>query len=55
MSQTPETRAVSRSVNVVDEDIEIFEAIHAKGTKIIHQMVPNDSAQDFMILLEKVR
>ncbi|MEQ9764882.1 PTS system mannose/fructose/N-acetylgalactosamine-transporter subunit IIB [Streptococcus jiangjianxini] len=55
MSQTPETRAVSRSVNVVDEDIQVFDAIHAKGTKIIHQMVPNDSAQDFMTLLDKVR
>ncbi|WP_438468201.1 PTS system mannose/fructose/N-acetylgalactosamine-transporter subunit IIB [Streptococcus pluranimalium] len=55
MSQSPETRSVTRSVNVVDEDIAAFDAIKAHGTKIIHQMVPNDSAQDFMTLLEKVR
>ncbi|MDY4510424.1 PTS system mannose/fructose/N-acetylgalactosamine-transporter subunit IIB [Streptococcus pluranimalium] len=55
MSQSPETRSVTRSVNVVDEDIAAFDAINAHGTKIIHQMVPNDSAQDFMSLLQKVR
>lgn len=55
MSQSPETRSVTRSVNVVDEDIAAFDAINAHGTKIIHQMVPNDSAQDFMNLLQKVR
>lgn len=37
MSQTPETRAVTRSVNVVDEDIKAFDAIKAHGTKIINQ------------------
>lgn len=55
MSQSPETRSVTRSVNVVDEDIAAFDAINAHGTKIIHQMVPNDSAQDFISLLQKVR
>lgn len=55
MSQTPETRSVTRSVNVVDEDIKVFDAIKAHGTKIVHQMVPNDSEQDFMPLLDKVR
>ncbi|MXQ49188.1 PTS transporter subunit IIB [Streptococcus pneumoniae] len=55
MSQSPETRSVTRSVNVVDEDIVAFDAIQGHGTKIIHQMVPNDSAQDFMSLLNKVR
>lgn len=55
MSQSSETRSVTRSVNVVDEDIVAFDAIQGHGTKIIHQMVPNDSAQDFMSLLNKVR
>ena len=55
MSQSSETRSVTRSVNVVDEDIVAFDAIQGHGTKIIHQMVPNDSAQDFMTLLNKVR
>uniref|UniRef100_UPI003F690A0B PTS system mannose/fructose/N-acetylgalactosamine-transporter subunit IIB n=1 Tax=Streptococcus pluranimalium TaxID=82348 RepID=UPI003F690A0B len=55
MSQSSETRSVTRSVNVVDEDIVAFDAIQGHGTKIIHQMVPNDSTQDFMSLLNKVR
>lgn len=55
MSQTPETRSVTRSINVVDKDVEDFDAINASGTKLIAQMVPGDSPQDFMPLLDKVR
>ncbi|HEL0605750.1 PTS sugar transporter subunit IIB [Streptococcus equi subsp. zooepidemicus] len=54
MSQTPETRPVTRSINVVDEDIEAFKAISAKGTHLIAQMVPSDAPADFMPLLDKV-
>lgn len=55
MSQSDETRAVTRSVNVVDKDIADFDAIAAKGVKLIAQMVPGDSPQEFMSLLNKVR
>ncbi|WP_165738274.1 PTS system mannose/fructose/N-acetylgalactosamine-transporter subunit IIB [Streptococcus dysgalactiae] len=55
MSQTPETRSVTRSINVVDEDIQDFDAIQAKGTHLIAQMVPGDTPADFMPLLDKVR
>ncbi len=55
MSQSPETRSVTRSVNVVDEDIRVFDELHAKGVKLIHQMVPGDTAKDFLPLLDKVR
>ncbi|RLU53829.1 PTS mannose transporter subunit IIAB [Streptococcus iniae] len=55
MSQSSETRAVTHSVNVVDKDIEDFDAIKASGTKLIAQMVPGDSPADFMPLLDKVR
>ncbi|MGT2682237.1 PTS system mannose/fructose/N-acetylgalactosamine-transporter subunit IIB [Streptococcus porci] len=55
MSQSDQTRAVTRSINVVDKDIEDFDAIKAKGVKLIAQMVPGDSPQDFMALLDKVR
>lgn len=51
MSQTPETR----SINVVDEDIQDFDAIQAKGTHLIAQMVPGDTPADFIPLLDKVR
>ncbi|MEW4354817.1 PTS system mannose/fructose/N-acetylgalactosamine-transporter subunit IIB [Streptococcus pneumoniae] len=55
MSQSPETRSVTRSVNVVDEDIRVFDGLDAKGVKLIHQMVPGDTAKDFLPLLAKVR
>lgn len=55
MSQTPETRSVTRSINVVDEDIQGFDAIQAKGTHLIAQMVPGDTPADFIPLLDKVR
>ena len=55
MSQTPETRSVTRSINVVDEDIQDFDAIQAKGTHLIAQMVPGDTPADFIPVLDKVR
>ncbi|MFA9414664.1 MULTISPECIES: PTS system mannose/fructose/N-acetylgalactosamine-transporter subunit IIB [Streptococcus] len=55
MSQSPETRAVTRTINVVDKDIADFDALNAKGVKLIAQMVPNDAAKDFLPLLDKVR
>ena len=48
MSQSDETRAI----NVVDADVEDFNKIHEKGVKITSQMVPNDTAEDFMKLLK---
>lgn len=53
MSQTPETRSITRSINVVDVDVEVFGKLHEKGVKLIAQMTPNDSAEDFMKLLNK--
>lgn len=55
MSQSDETRSVTTSINVVDKDIADFDAIAAKGVKLIAQMVPGDSPKDFMPLLNKVR
>ena len=34
MSQTPETRAITRSINVVDADVEDFQQISGKGVKL---------------------
>lgn len=55
MSQSPETRSVTRSINVVDKDIEAFDALNAKGVKITAQMVPNDAPKPFLPLLDNVR
>lgn len=52
MSQTSETRSVTRSINVVDEDVAVFHQLNEKGVKLTAQMVPNDPAEDFMKLLK---
>lgn len=53
MSQTDETKSITRSINVTDKDINDFKEIQNKGVKITAQMVPNDKAEDFMTLLNK--
>lgn len=53
MSQTPETRSVTKSINVVDEDVVAFDKINDKGVKLIAQMVPSDRQDDFMAILNK--
>ena len=52
MSQTSETRSITRSINVVDEDVVVFNKLHEKGVTITAQMVPNDPVEDFMKLLK---
>ena len=52
MSQTPETCSITRSINVIDEDVVVFNKLHEKGVTITAQMVPNDPVEDFMKLLK---
>lgn len=51
MSQSDETRAITKSINVTDEDVENFKKLNDKGIKIISQMVPNDNASNFMAMI----
>ncbi|MBS4749871.1 PTS mannose transporter subunit IIAB [Granulicatella sp. zg-ZJ] len=53
MSQTPETKPVTRTIHVVDADIEAFGKLNEKGVKLVAQMVPSDPVEDFMKLLNK--
>ena len=53
MSQTDQTRSITRSINVVDQDVEEFNALNDKGVHLIAQMTPSDPAEDFMSLLNK--
>ncbi|MGM0165705.1 PTS system IIB component [Enterococcus sp. AZ135] len=53
MSQSSETRSITKSINVVDQDVEVFNALNNKGVRLIAQMVPSDKAEDFMSLLAK--
>lgn len=53
MSQTDETTQITNSINVVQDDIDAFKALHEKGIKITQQMVPGDQANDFMAILKK--
>lgn len=52
MSQSDDSKAVTRSVNVVSQDIEDFKKLEEKGVQLVSQMVPSDRAQDFMSLLK---
>ena len=51
MSQSDESRAVTRSINVVDKDVEDFNQLDKKGVRLVSQMVPSDRQEDFMRLL----
>lgn len=53
MSQTDETRSITNSINVVDEDVEVFKELDNKGVYLKAQMVPNDPEQDLMKLLKE--
>lgn len=52
MSQTNETRSITNSINVMDEDVENFEKLQSAGVTITSQMVPDDKAVDFMSLIK---
>ncbi|HCT0305533.1 TPA: PTS sugar transporter subunit IIB [Staphylococcus pseudintermedius] len=53
MSQTHETRSVTNSINITDEDVNNFKLLQEKGVNIISQMVPNDKSVDFMSLIKE--
>ena len=53
MSQTDETRSITKSINVVDQDVDVFNQLDAKGVRLVAQMVPSDKSEDFMSLLKK--
>lgn len=53
MSQTDETTQITNSINVVQDDVDAFKALHEKEIKITQQMVPGDQANDFMAILKK--
>ncbi|APT18347.1 PTS system sorbose subfamily IIB component [Amylolactobacillus amylotrophicus DSM 20534] len=52
MSQSDETRSISHSINVTDDDVKAFEALNAKGIKLTAQMVPSDNTNDLMKMLK---
>lgn len=53
MSQTDEAISITKSINVMDQDVEVFNKLHAKGIRLVAQMVPSDKSEDFMGLLAK--
>ncbi|MFV0561170.1 MAG: PTS system mannose/fructose/N-acetylgalactosamine-transporter subunit IIB [Enterococcus sp.] len=53
MSQTETTRSITKSINVVAEDIDTFNQLDHRGIRLVAQMVPSDKAEDFMSLLAK--
>lgn len=55
MSQTDDTTQLTNSINVVQSDVDAFNALHEKGIKVTSQMVPGDNVQDFMEILKKFK
>lgn len=55
MSQNDKTTHLTQSINVVQTDVDAFNALHDKGVKLTAQMVPGDNAQDFMEVLKKFK
>ncbi|WP_288761500.1 PTS system mannose/fructose/N-acetylgalactosamine-transporter subunit IIB [uncultured Lacticaseibacillus sp.] len=53
MSQTDDTKHITKSINVLDSDVADFKELQSKGVKLTAQMVPGDESQDFMSLLKK--
>ncbi|MGM9903761.1 PTS system IIAB component [Enterococcus sp. 10A9_DIV0425] len=53
MSYKDGAREVTKSIKVMKEEEEVFEAIAAKNVKITAQLVPNDPVIDFMERLRK--
>lgn len=52
MSQNSDTQKITKSVNVDEKDIEIFEELSSRGIILSHQMVPNSKEEDFTKLLK---
>lgn len=52
MSQSDETKSITKSINVTDKDIEVFEKLEEKNIQIVAQMVPGDRKENFMKLLK---
>ena len=53
ISQSDTTTSITRSVNVDEQDVAEFKELNKHGVHLILQMVPADSAEDFMELLNK--
>lgn len=53
MSQSDESKSITRSINVVSKDIEDFKKLDEKGVNLVSQMVPSDRAEEFMKLLKE--
>ena len=49
----PVVDSITKSINVVDEDVEAFKKLDEKGVRLVSQMVPNDRVEQFMSLLNK--
>ena len=52
MSQTADTKSITKSINVLDNDVDDFEELNEFGVQLTAQMVPNDPEQNFMSLLK---
>src|SRR5699024_4245619 len=52
MSQSDQTKSITKSINVTDKHIEAFKKLEEKNIQIVAQMIPGDRKQNFMNLLK---
>lgn len=53
MSQSEHSKALTKSINVEEKDIEVFKKLNERGVTLVSQMVPNDKAENFMGLIDE--
>ncbi|OJG73627.1 PTS system, mannose/fructose/sorbose family, IIB component [Enterococcus quebecensis] len=52
MSQSEHSKSITKSINVLEQDIEAFKKLDVAGVSLVSQMVPSDKTEDFMSLLK---
>ncbi|MGX7348213.1 PTS system mannose/fructose/N-acetylgalactosamine-transporter subunit IIB [Aerococcus vaginalis] len=53
MSRTDDTTSITKSINVVQEDVDNFKKLEEHGVNLVQQMVPADTPKKFMPLLDE--
>lgn len=53
MSKSDETKMITNSINVTNDDVDVFKSIKNSGVKLVSQMVPGTKEEDFSELLKK--
>ncbi len=53
MSSGPDTRQISKTINITAEDEKAFNSLHSRNVQLYAQMIPSAEKQDFISMLHK--